>query len=267
LKLLTSDANPLFRRWLRLATSARAVREFGETLAEGLHLAQSIRQAQWPVVAALVRRSADEAVIEPALAWLPAQTPRFELAASLYDRISAVERGVGLTLVIPVKAAAVPAASSEDLVYLDAIQDPANVGAVLRTAAAAGIAQVLCGPSTAAPWSAKALRAAMGAHFRIAISEGVSVDALDAALAGPWIGAVVQDAAPSLWTCEIPQRAVGWAFGSEGGGLSTAVLSRCTQRVRIPLSRDMESLNVAAAAAVCLFERRRRASLGSAAQG
>jgi RNA methyltransferase, TrmH family len=258
LKVLTSDANPLFRRWLRLATTPRAVRELEETLAEGLHLAQSIREVQWPVLAALVRRGADSEQLERALVALPAQTPRFELAASLYDRISAVEHGVGLTLVVPIKRAAVPVSSRSDLVYLDAIQDPANVGAVLRTAAAAGIAQVLCGPSTAAAWSPKALRAAMGAHFRIAISEGVGVDALDAALAGTWIGAIVQDA-PSLWTCDIPPQPIGWAFGSEGGGLSTAVLSRCALRVRIPLGGDMESLNVAAAAAVCLFERRRRA--------
>ncbi len=261
MKLLTSDTNPLFRRWLRLATTPRAVRELGQTLAEGLHLAQAIGQSQWPVVAVLVRRGADEEVIGPVLARLPAQTERFQLAAALYDRISPVEHGVGLTLVIPVERAQLPTASREDLIYLDAIQDPANVGAVLRTAAAAGIAHVLCGPSTAAAWSPKVLRAAMGAHFRIRISEAVGAGTLEAALAGPWIGAVVQDA-PSLWACELPQQAIGWAFGSEGGGLSTAVLARCALRVRIPISRDIESLNVAAAAAVCLFERRRRAMPG-----
>jgi TrmH family RNA methyltransferase len=264
-KVLTSDANPLFRRWLRLATTPRAVREFGQTLAEGLHLAQAIGQSQWSVTAALVRRGTDDEAIGRALDWLPPQTPRFELAASLYDRISPVEHGVGLMLVIPIGQAPLPVASREDLIYLDAIQDPVNVGAVLRTAAAAGIAHVLCGPSTAAAWSPRALRAAMGAHFRIRISEGAGADALDTALDGSWIGAVVQDA-PALWGCDLPQRAVGWAFGSEGAGLSTAVASRCALRVRIPMVGDMESLNVGAAAAVCLFERRRRAFAASEAQ-
>ena len=265
MKVLTSDANPLFRRWLRLATTPRAVRELGQTLAEGLHLAQAIGQSQWPVIAALVRRGANGEQIGPAFDWLPTQTPRFELAASLYDRISPVERGVGLTLVIPIAQALAPLASREDLIYLDAIQDPVNVGAVLRTAAAAGIAHVLCGPSTAAAWSPKALRAAMGAHFRIRISEGASAESLDTALDGSWIGAVVQDV-PSLWACDMPQGAIGWAFGSEGAGLSTPVVSRCALRVRIPMEGDMESLNVAAAAAVCLFERRRRACGASAPQ-
>ena len=260
MKLLTSDSNPQFRRWLRLATLPRAVRELGQTLAEGLHLAQAIGQSQWPVISALVRRGADGEAVERALSLLPANTDRFQLAAALYDRISPVEHGVGLTLVIPVEAAAQPVESREDLIYLDGIQDPANVGAVLRTAAAAGIAHVLCGPATAAAWSPKVLRAAMGAHFRIRISEAVDPEALGGALAGMWIGAVVRDA-PSLWTCQLPGQAVGWAFGSEGAGLSAAVLERCALRVRIPMSRDAESLNVAAAAAVCLFERRRRAAV------
>ena len=261
MKLLTSDSNPLFRRWLRLATTARAVRESGQTLAEGLHLAQAISESRWPVVAALIRRGAHHDSIDQALARVPAETERFQLAAALYDRISPVEHGIGLTLVIPVQAAVVPVASREDLIYLDALQDPTNVGAVLRAAAAAGIAHVLCGPSTAGAWSPKALRAAMGAHFRIRISEAVGAETLTAALQGSWIGAVVKDA-PALWACDIPRQAVGWAFGSEGAGLSTAVLARCALRVRIPMSREIESLNVAAAAAVCLFERRRRAMIG-----
>lgn len=260
MKSLTSDSNPLFRRWLKLATLPRAVRELGQTLAEGAHLAQAIGQSHWPVTAALVRRGAHDETIDRALAWLPAQTERFELAPALYDRISPVEHGVGFTLVIPIEAASVPAASRQDLIYLDAIQDPANVGAVLRTAAAAGVVHALCGPATAAAWSPKALRAGMGAHFRLKISETVDAGSLGAALAGTWIGAVVRDA-PSLWACEIPPQAVGWAFGSEGAGLSPAVLAQCPLRVTIPITHDIESLNVAAAAAVCLFERNRRVSV------
>jgi TrmH family RNA methyltransferase len=259
LKLLTSDSNPLFRRWLRLSATPRALRESGQTLAEGLHLAEAIAQSQWPVAAALLRRGAEGEAIEGALARLPARTPRFELAASLYDRISPVERGAGLMLVVPTEAARVPVGSEQDLIYLDGIQDPSNVGAVLRAAAAAGISHVLCAPATAAAWLPRTLRSAMGAHFRLRISESVGPEALAPALAGRWIAAVVQDA-PSLWECDLPQQAIGWAFGSEGAGVSSAVLSVCAQRIRIPMSREVESLNVAAAAAVCLFERNRRLS-------
>jgi len=257
LKTLTSDANPLFRRWLRLATSPRNVRESKQTLAEGLHLAQAIMQARWPVDAALLRRGAGGAAIEAVLAALPPGTDCYQLSASLYDRITPVEHGAGLVLAIPVQAAPLPVAAREDLVYLDAIQDPSNVGAVLRSAAAAGVRHVLCGPGTAAAWSPRSMRAAMGAHFRLAISEAIGAGALASALDGAWIGAVVADA-PSLWSCQIPSQPVGWAFGSEGAGLSDAVLAQCPIRVTIPLERNIDSLNVAAAAAVCLFERRRR---------
>jgi TrmH family RNA methyltransferase len=261
LKTLTSDSNVLFRRWLRLATTPRAVRESGQTLAEGLHLAHAIGQSRWPVIAALLRRGAGGPAVEGVLAALPAQTECFQLSAALYDRIAPVEHGVGLTLVIPVDAAPAPVAAREDLVYLDAIQDPSNVGAVLRSAAAAGVERVLCGPGTAAAWSPRSLRAAMGAHFRLKISEAVGADTLATALDGTWIGAVVRDA-PSLWSCRLASGPVGWAFGSEGAGLSAAVLSQCAARVTIPLARDIESLNVAAAAAVCLLERRRQGAPG-----
>jgi TrmH family RNA methyltransferase len=261
LKTLASDSNPLIRRWLRLASTPRATRQLQQTLAEGLHLAQAIGQSHWPVIAALLRRGAGGPALEAALDALPAQTERFLVAAPLYDRIAPVEHGVGLTLVIAVDAAPVPVAQRQDLVYLDAIQDPTNVGAVLRSAAAAGVGHVLCGPGTAAVWSPRCVRAAMGAHFRLKISEAVGAELLAAALDGTWIAAVAHEA-PSLWTCPIPQRPIGWAFGSEGAGVSKAVLAQCALRVQIPLARDIESLNVAAAAAVCLFERRRRVAEG-----
>ena len=258
MKLLTSDANASFRRWLRLATAPRAVRDLGQTLAEGLHLAQVALDANWPVSAVLLRRGSSGGAIDRILGAVPAGVERFQLAAALFDRISPVEHGVGLMLVVPVLTAAVPVAATEDLVYLDAIQDPINVGALLRTAAAAGVRTVLCGPTTATTWAPRSMRAAMGAHFRLKISEQVAPEALGPALDGPWIGAVAHQA-PSLWACALPPAAVGWVFGSEGAGLSAAARAQCAMQVRIPLEHDTESLNVAAAAAICLFERKRRA--------
>jgi len=258
-KLLTSEANPLFRGWLRLAGKPRSARDLGQTLAEGLHLAQAALDAKWPVAAALLRRRSSGSGIDRVIDQLPAAVERFQLSAPLFDRLSPVEHGVGLILVVPVRAASVPVAAAEDLVYLDSIQDPTNVGALLRTAAAAGVRYVLCGPTTAWAWAPRSMRSAMGAHFRLKICEAVSPAALASALDGAWIGAVVRQA-PSLWVSSFPRPAVGWAFGSEGAGLSAAVQAQCALQVRIPLEQDSESLNVAAAAAICLFERKRRAS-------
>lgn len=265
MKAITSDSNPGFRHWLRLATVPRAVREAGQTLAEGVHLAQAALAAGVPVAAVIVRRGATHPELEDVLVRLPDLTA-YELAPALYDRLSPVDNGAGLLLVLPVPTPAPPAAGRDDMVYLDGIQDPGNAGAILRSAAAAGVRHVLAGTGTAALWSPRVLRAAMGAHFRLAIHERVEAAALTEILDGPWIAAVAHDA-PSLWSLELPAGPVGWIFGAEGSGPSPAALAASQYRARIPTSTAVESLNVAAAAAVCLFERMRRTTLETPGRG
>jgi len=109
-KLLTSEANPLFRGWLRLAGKPRSARDLGQTLAEGLHLAQAALDAKWPVAAALLRRRSSGSGIDRVIDQLPAAVERFQLSAPLFDRLSPVEHGVGLILVVPVRAASVQVA-------------------------------------------------------------------------------------------------------------------------------------------------------------
>lgn len=256
-KLLSSETNPRFRVWLKAASAPRQVRAAGRTLAEGLHLAQAAIDAAAGVEAVILRRGASGEELQRCLDRLDPGIERFELPAALYDRICPVERGAGLMLELPVPVATAPVRSGADMIYLDGIQDPVNLGALVRCAAAAGVRDVLCGPRCATAWAPRALRAAMGAHFRTRICEGVEPEALGGCLDGEWIAAVAGDA-PPLWWADLPLPALGWAFGSEGAGLSPRTLAQCSRRVGIPIDRQVESLNVAAAAAVCLFERSRR---------
>jgi TrmH family RNA methyltransferase len=256
-KAISSDANPAFRRWLRMAGMPRAVREEGQTLAEGLHLAQAALAAGVAVAAFLLRKGAAHPELEALLAQLDTMATGYELAPALYDRIAPVEQGAGLMLVLPLPATALPQAARCDMVYLDGVQDPGNAGALIRSAAAAGVRHVLAGPGTAALWAPRVLRAAMGAHFRLAIHERVTPAQLSQALDGPWFAAVAH-AAPSLWAQALPAGPLGWIFGAEGSGPTAEALAACHQQVCIPTSAAVESLNVAAAAAICLFERRRR---------
>ncbi|MFN9212538.1 MAG: TrmH family RNA methyltransferase [Betaproteobacteria bacterium] len=260
MKLITSAANPAYRRWLRLATVPRAVRAEGATLAEGLHLAAAALAANAAVEAVLLRRG-ERASEVAALVAQTTPAPVYELSAELFDRLGLVERGVGLALVLRLPTVAAPPAAG-DAIYLEGVQDPGNAGTLLRLAAAAGVRQVYAGPGTAALWSPRVLRAGPGAHFRLHLDEDVALDSLPTRLAGPWIGTVVRDA-PPLWETALPAGPLGWMFGSEGQGLSAPALARCALRVRIPLAAAVESLNVAAAAAVCLFERQRRLSAPS----
>ncbi len=269
MKSISSEANPAFRRWLRIATAPRAVRSAGQTLAEGLHLAQAALEARFAIDAVLVRRGAAsgasgravERLLAACAARGPDAAPVHELTAPLYDRLAPVEQGAGLMLVVPVPGAGMPRAALDDLVYLDGVQDPGNVGALIRTAAAAGIGHVLASPGTAALWAPKVLRAGMGAHFRIGLHEQVSPAQLAGALAGDWIAAVAHGA-PALWREPLPGGPLGWIFGAEGSGPSADALAASRRRITIPASSAVESLNVAAAAAVCLFERLRRRDAG-----
>jgi TrmH family RNA methyltransferase len=179
-----------------------------------------------------------------------------ELAPALFDGLAPVEHGAGLLLVIAFETPA-PHRLAGDALYLDGVQDPGNAGALLRVAAAAQVRNVLAAPGTAALWSPKALRAGQGAHFALTIAEDVAAEQLQHWFAGPWIGTEARSAR-SLWETPLPNGDLGWMLGSEGAGLSPAARARCSQHVRIPLASGVESLNVATAAAVCLFERQRQ---------
>ncbi len=253
---IESAANPRYREWLKLAGQPRQVRAQRRTLAEGVHLAQAWLAARAPIEAVLLRAGVGSAERDALLPALQSRAPLFELSAALFDALGLVERGVGLALVVPVPAEDGDAAvAAGDALYLDGVQDPGNVGALLRVAAAAGVTRVLASSQTAALWAPKVLRAAQGAHLALALHE--SVAAADLGRWAPhWIGTALHG--EPLWRAEWPSGPIGWIVGAEGLGMSAAARAACTQQVRIPMAAGVESLNVAAAAAVCLFERQRR---------
>jgi TrmH family RNA methyltransferase len=261
MRLITSDANSAFRRWLKLASQPRALRELARTLAEGTHLVKAVLDAGIRIESLIARRGARSPEVETLMELVgESRAPAFELAPALFDRLSPVQSSVGLILEIAVPFGELTATIAEDAIYLDGIQDPGNAGALLRVAAAAGVRCALAAPGTAALWSPRTLRAAQGAHFALKLIEGVTAAMAGRALVGSWIAAVAHDASP-LWTAALPTGPIGWVLGAEGQGVSEAMLAQCGQRVRVPLAQGVESLNVAAAAAICLFERRRRLDL------
>ena len=258
MKSIASAANPAFKAWLRLATQPREARAQGRALAEGVHLAQAALDAAMAIEGVLLRRGAASAeaarLAESAMARGAAG---YELAAALFDRVSPVEHGAGLIFVVRIPSHPLPARARRDMLYLDGVQDPGNAGTLLRTAAAAGIEDVLAGPSTAALWAPKTLRAGQGAQFRLRLHERVEAGMLKEVMDGAWIAAEASGGEP-LWSARFPAGPLGWVFGAEGTGLSATARAACALAVSIPIDGAVESLNVAAAAAVCLFERRRR---------
>ena len=256
---ISSADNPLFKRLRKLATVPRTSRQTRRALAEGIHLVESALAAGVAVHTIVVRAAgiADAARSLAAEAQRATGAPLVTLSPALFDAIAPVENGVGLLIEIEVPTPQLPRALSADAVWLDGVQDPGNVGALLRTAAAAGVRHVAAGEGTAVLWSPKVLRAAMGAHFVLDLYEGVSADQARQAFQAKVLAADA-GAAHSLYEESWDDEATLWLFGGEGAGLGADALAIADRRLRIPIEAGVESLNVATAAAVCLFEQRRR---------
>ncbi|NDY90676.1 TrmH family RNA methyltransferase [Ideonella livida] len=254
-KLISSAANPLVKLLRRLATEPTAYRRQGQVWLEGDHLARALlargRQARLGVMTAQAwEGQAELRTLWPAAAeWVLVETA---LMAGLSGLESPPPMGLlaDLADLAPKDAAAGTAA-----VVLDRLQDAGNVGTILRTAAAMGVCRVLALKGTAALWSPKVLRAGMGAHFALHLQEGLSLEAV-LGLDVPLV-ATSSYAAQPLHRTRLPQPCA-WVFGHEGQGIGAELLAACPQRVMIPQPGGEESLNVGAAAAICLYESARQ---------
>jgi TrmH family RNA methyltransferase len=258
MKTITSRDNSAYKEWKQLATSSQARRKAGRTLLDGVHLCEVYLQTRGAPVHCIV---AEGALTHTEVAALVAacEAARGHVTAlpdALYHALSQVEHGVGILFLVETPERSAPEALTQNCVLLDNLQDPGNVGSILRSAAAAGIREVYCGPGTAFCWSPKVLRAAMGAHFVLDIVENVDLAALAARARVPVL-ATSGYAAERLYDLDL-RRPVAWVLGHEGRGVSDELLQAATHRVAVPHLGKVESLNVAACAAVCFFEQMRQ---------
>ncbi len=249
---ISSRGNPLLVRLRRLTQDPGGYRRAGSVWLEGEHLCEACAaRGPRPAQALLsVRGAAD-----PALRKLAAQAPRVAVVAdALFAQLSGLESPARIGFVLDAPQA-VPITPGHPSVVLDRLQDAGNVGSILRSAAALGVGQVIALKGTVALWSPKVLRAGMGAHFALRLVEGVTADALDA-LALPLL-ATSSHAERSVADATLPWPCA-WVLGHEGQGVGAALLARCAETRRIPQPGGEESLNVAAAAAICFYESLRR---------
>jgi TrmH family RNA methyltransferase len=255
LKRITSRDNALQRELVDLAHSARERRRSGRSVLEGIHLCEAWLAHRGTPRLAVATDAAHAHPEVRALLERHGVTPTL-LADDLFAAISTVQHGVGLVFVVDTPRPGLPATIDADAVYLDRIQDPGNVGTLLRSCAAAGVRTVLTAPGTAWCWSPKVLRAGMGAHFVLSIHESIPWSALQPRLAVQAVGTRATRA-ESVFDCDL-RAPLLWLLGNEGEGLSGEIAADVTRWVRIPQDGGIESLNVAAAATVCLFEQRRQ---------
>lgn len=261
IKPVSSRDNPQVKLLRQLADSAQARKKNRQTLLDGIHLCQAWLQHRGAPTLCVVGESALQ---HPEVAAIVAdcearQTSCLLLPDSLFASLSQVDNGVALLFLIDMPQTAATAATAsltQNAVLLDQLQDPGNLGSILRSAAAAGIKQVFCSSGTVLAWSPKVLRAGMGAHFVLDIVENADLHALIADSSIPVL-ATSSHAQSSIYAADLSQP-LAWLFGHEGQGVSQDLLTLARLQVAIPHLGQIESLNVAACAAVCLFEQMRQ---------
>lgn len=254
MKTITSSENPLFKTAKKLAASSKERKKAGKTLLDGIHLVAAHHSAGGLSDAVLVSISArDDPEIQRFLR--QAQPANLVvLADELFRQISTVETPTGIAALICVP---VPVEVETDCsALLEAIQDPGNLGSILRSAAAAGIRRIFLSKGCADAWSPKVLRAGMGAHFYLAIHEGSDLVKAAREFSGQVV-AMTLGAEKTLFNLDL-SGPTAFIIGNEGAGISADLLETADQKVMIPMPGAAESLNAAAAAAICFFERVRQ---------
>jgi TrmH family RNA methyltransferase len=252
MKAVGSRENPAYKRMSRLYASGQARRAEGMSLLDGAHLVGAYLDSGRAIdevalnaaglgdaeVAGLVKRAA------PARVTL--------LSDALFKSISTVDSPTGIVAFVRTPGPSMPPANAPLVLGLEEIQDPGNVGTLLRSAAAAGASHAVLSGKCAFAWSPKVLRAAMGAHFALGIAEGVDLAAFAKGYRGTTI-ALSGEASRTLYDLDLTGPCAIFV-GNEGAGLGATLEAACKVRVRIPMPGKVESLNAGIAGSLALFE-------------
>ncbi len=258
--MLTSAQNPKIRLARSLAGRSKERREAGGFLAEGVRLVEEALSAGWPFQFVLYADGLSERGLQLRKQLEQEGVETIQVKPSLLQSLSATETSQGILAVL--KDRQIDAPEEPDFVLiLDSIRDPGNLGTLLRSAEAAGVQTVLLPPETTDAFAPKAVRAGMGAHFRLPIrSMGwdrirLITDSLDLRI-------YLADArGPSCWDTDLRQP-LALIIGNEAEGPSLEAAGLAHAQISIPMPGKAESLNAAVAGSLLMFEvvRQRRPS-------
>ena len=256
MKAISSRQNPLIKQLAKLASSSREVKLTGMTVLDGDHLVKAFSESGG-TAAYLVATDPDGLSIENRDLFARVRCDeRIIVPEGLFNSLSDLATPSGLLAVIRVPEATPFPEHPESCLLLEGIQDPGNLGTILRTAVAAGIRHVFLSSQCAVVWSPKTLRAGMGAHFHLSLHEDAPLSEI-ATRTGLTAAATDPRAPTSIYETDL-RRSVAWIFGSEGRGISPELLNSAALRLSVPMSGPIESLNVSSTAAICLFEQTRQ---------
>ncbi len=260
MQVIRSRDNPLVKTLTQLAHSARYRRKEAQTVLDGVHLVGAYLHAVGrPVAVAVSETGLSHPEITRLLAH-PLIPPASVLTDALFAECASVTAPVGIAAIVPIPQQPPGKLQGESCLVLENIQDPGNLGTLLRSAAAAGMRHVLLSQGCTLAWAPRVLRAGQGAHFQLQVYENVSLADWAPHYAGRLVGALMQEARP-YWELDL-RGAIALVIGNEGSGISPPLQALLRERACIPMAPGVESLNAAVAGSVLLFERVRQQARG-----
>ncbi len=254
-KHITSRDNPIFKYQKKLAENARERRAEGKTMLDGVHLIESYCEAFGDPELIIIPEGKSSLEATELMQHLE-HISTIMLPTLMFAELTPVASSTGILAVIKTPQMA-PPNEVKFALMLEDIQDPGNLGSMLRTALGAGVQAVYLSKGCTDAWSPKALRGGQGAQFYVPIIEGVDIVSALQNFTGNTYATTMQG--ESLYAQDLTQPCA-FVIGNEGAGLSSKALQAASHQISIPMNKNLESLNAAAAAAVCLFERARQAS-------
>jgi RNA methyltransferase, TrmH family len=272
MKVIRSRDNAFVKQLIQLAHSSRERKKVGLTVLDGIHLVRAYIDAIGAPRAIAVAESALN--LPEIAAWLPTIEAKFPhtiinvLSAPLIVEASSLDSPATVLAEVETPQPRATPFDASAVLVLEDVQDPGNVGSMLRSAAAAGVAEVVLSKSCAFAWSPKVLRAAQGAHFLLNIVEGADVIEFVRQYQGqslafvPVASKVAGATAKNFYDCKLTN-ATAFLIGNEGAGLSPQLLHVASVGVTVPMPGKVESLNAAACAAIAMFEMVRQRLLAS----
>jgi RNA methyltransferase, TrmH family len=256
-KHIISRDNPVFKQLKKLADNSRERRSEGQTLLDGVHLIEAYMDTFGEPVMIIIPEG-KSSIEATGLIQNLTEISTIMLPTLMFAELTPVASATGILALVKIPQLLAPEQPSFALM-LEEIQDPGNLGSMLRTAAAAGVEAVYLSASCTDAWSPKALRGGQGAQFVLPIVERANLIAELENFNGNSYATTMQG--ESLYAQDLTL-ATAFVIGNEGAGLRKQTLAAADKRITIPMTESqfgsVESLNAGAAAAICLFERKRQ---------
>lgn len=249
MKRIESTQNALVKYWKKLATTRKERDRSGEYIVEGFHLVEEALKYKELVKTLIVREGLDLPLL-----WNTDDVDIVEVTANVVKEFSETENSQGVFAVCKqVQYEENEMSGWRKLLLVDAVQDPGNIGTMIRTADAAGIDVVVLGKGSADPFNSKTLRSAQGSHFHIPVVRGDLEEWVDRLVEGgvPVYGTALEDAV--AYTVIEGGKDFALIVGNEGSGITPQLLQQTDENVMIPILGQAESLNVAVATGILLY--------------